>query len=329
MTATIATRTVQTRLLNHDGELPLLVEPPAAGETPSVAWLAGWAQEHRAWIDQKLLHHGAILFRGFQLDSEADFSRVFQTVAVGERLGYVGGNSPRERVAEGVYTSTSYPAPYEIPLHNEMSYANAWPRRICFFCLTPAQTGGETPIGSSAQILRLMPHDVRERFASRRVRYVQHLHGGWGLGKSWQQVFSTEDRSVVEEFCRDAGIECGWRENGALDTTQTRDAIIKHPETHEEVWFNQVDQWHPTSHSPKKLASLLKFMDEDELPHNAFWGDGSPIDAADLEAVRDVYRQVEVCFSWERGDLLLLDNILVAHARKPFEGPRTILVSMS
>jgi len=32
---------------------------------------------------------------------------------------------------------------------------------------------------------------------------------------------------------------------------------------------------------------------------------------------------------WETGDLLLLDNMLMAHAREPFTGPRSVLVSLA
>jgi alpha-ketoglutarate-dependent taurine dioxygenase len=35
-----------------------------------------------------------------------------------------------------------------------------------------------------------------------------------------------------------------------------------------------------------------------------------------------------ISFRWERGDVLLLDNYLVAHGRNPYEGPRKILVAM-
>ncbi|MNG41197.1 Taurine catabolism dioxygenase TauD, TfdA family [compost metagenome] len=33
-------------------------------------------------------------------------------------------------------------------------------------------------------------------------------------------------------------------------------------------------------------------------------------------------------FDWRKGDVILLDNMLAAHARDPFEGPRKIVVAM-
>lgn len=33
-------------------------------------------------------------------------------------------------------------------------------------------------------------------------------------------------------------------------------------------------------------------------------------------------------FDWQRGDVVMLDNMLAAHARDPYEGPRKIVVAM-
>jgi alpha-ketoglutarate-dependent taurine dioxygenase len=34
-------------------------------------------------------------------------------------------------------------------------------------------------------------------------------------------------------------------------------------------------------------------------------------------------------FPWRTGDVLMLDNMLTAHARDPFEGPRKVVVAMA
>lgn len=37
----------------------------------------------------------------------------------------------------------------------------------------------------------------------------------------------------------------------------------------------------------------------------------------------------EVAFPWQPGDVLVVDNMLVSHGRRPFSGERRILVAMS
>jgi hypothetical protein len=74
---------------------------------------------------------------------------------------------------------------------------------------------------------------------------------------------------------------------------------------------------------------LLTEVKEAELPRNAHYGDGTPIEASFLDEIRAAYREETVTFAWQEGDILLVDNMLVAHGREPFVGPRKILVGMS
>jgi alpha-ketoglutarate-dependent taurine dioxygenase len=36
-----------------------------------------------------------------------------------------------------------------------------------------------------------------------------------------------------------------------------------------------------------------------------------------------------VAFPWQKGDILMVDNMLAAHGREPFTGPRKIMVAMA
>jgi hypothetical protein len=67
---------------------------------------------------------------------------------------------------------------------------------------------------------------------------------------------------------------------------------------------------------------------EEDLPRNCYFGDGSAIPDESMRRILDVYRELEVSVPWQKGDVILIDNILAAHGRNPFVGERKILVAM-
>jgi alpha-ketoglutarate-dependent taurine dioxygenase len=87
--------------------------------------------------------------------------------------------------------------------------------------------------------------------------------------------------------------------------------------------------FHVSNLEPAVREYLLSEFKEHELPRNAFYGDGSAIEASVLDDIRGVYREAAVSFEWERGDILMLDNMLSSHGREPFSGPRRIVVAMA
>ncbi|HVE70947.1 MAG TPA: TauD/TfdA family dioxygenase [Thermoanaerobaculia bacterium] len=309
--------------------LPLTVSADASSGGSPDALLERYPAERES-MEARLREHGALLFRGFGIDTEERLSRVVRTLG-GEALGYVDGNSPRRKLSSGVYTSTEYPPEFFISLHNELSYSSHWPSRVFFCCAIAPEEGGETPLADSRRILQRLPDEVRDAFVTRKVKYIRNLHGGSGFGPSWQATFETGSRDEVSQFCATAGTEARWNDDGGLTITQVRPATRVHPATGEEVWFNQADQFHPSTHPPAIYESLLALYGgrEELMPQTATFGDGSPIEVAMLDAVRQTVREEMRLFRWQRGDLLMVDNMLVAHGRRAFAGPRKILVSMT
>ena len=312
----------QTRLFAEDQTLPLVVEPGVEDVD-----LIDWSRRSMEWIDQKLDKHGALLFRGFKVPSAEKFEELSRVIAP-ELVNYMEGSSPRIMVTERVYTSTEYPPEFFVSMHNELSYAHKWPSRIFFYCVVEPEQGGETPIADSRRVLELLPERLKQRFIDKKVMYVRNLHGGRGAGLAWQTVFETDNRSVVESYCREGDIDFEWTSDGGLRTRQIRPAIVRHPRTGELVWFNQVDQFHPSNLEPEVAKSMLKITAEEDLPINAYFGDGSPLDAGELAVVRDAFREAMVVFPWRLHDVLVMDNMLAAHGRMPFSGPRRVVVTM-
>lgn len=310
--------------------LPWVVTPPTAADT-GIDALVAFGTAERTAIDDLLHTHGALLLRGFDVSTAEDFERV--STAFGPPLAhYVGGDSPRRpRSASGkVYTSTEYPADQEVFLHNEMSYAPWWPRRVYFWCRVAAKSGGSTHLADSRRILAALPRELVERFATLGVTYLStlpHTAGARVAHKTWQQTYETDDRKVVERWCREREVDIEWTAHG-LRTRVVRPGVITHPVTGERVWFNQADQYHAASGSVLQQG-LPTDLPLDDYPTHALYGDGSPIAAEDIAAIRAATRTCEVVRPWQAREVLVLDNVLTAHGRKPFTGPREVLVSMA
>lgn len=305
---------------------PTMVKPVA--EISSLEEFIAWTEGNREQVLNELQRHGALLFRGFGFTEASVFQR-FSRALCPVLQSYAGGNSPRSQVADAVFTSTEYPRSERISLHNEASYLKEMPHVIMFYCQRPASAGGQTPLADCRKILSDLKEDVRRRFADKQVRYVNNLHGGEGVGRSWQQAFESQDRGVVEQRLRDGGYQYQWKADGGLRTSIVCDAVARHPQTGEESWINQAEQWHPSSLPPRTRRALQSLMSEEDFPHHATFGDGSPLPEGDLEHIREVMRAEERTFEWQAGDVLVCDNLLVAHGRQPYEGERRVLVSLA
>jgi alpha-ketoglutarate-dependent taurine dioxygenase len=312
---------VKTAFLRADGQAPLVIEPTVEGVNP-----AAWLSRNREHLEAQLLSHGGLLFRNFHLQGVDDFALFIKALAE-ELLEYSYQSTPRSAVAGQIYTSTEYPAAQTIPLHNEMAYAHTWPMKIWFYCLTPAAQGGETPIADSRRVFARIDPKIRERFIEKKVMYVRNY--GEGLDLAWSTVFQTTDRLEVEAYCRRAGIECEWREGDRLRTRQICQGASRHPRTGEWVWFNQAHLFHISNLESGVRQALSSTYEEEDYPRHAYYGDGSPIESETLDAIREAYAREAIVFSWQAGDVLMLDNMLMAHGRKPFAGARRVVVGMA
>src|SRR6266702_217382 len=312
--------------LSIESGLPTAVSPRAGAEIS----LQEAAPLLHAIVDDKLERAGGVLFTGFRVDSIDAFQR-FAGSFGHPLIGYEFASTPRSQVEGAVYTSTEYPPHRSIPLHNEQSYTREWPLRIWFHCALAARSGGATPIADSRAIYRALDPALVERFAKRELLYVRNF--GQGLDLPWEQAFGSDDPRVVERICRTRGIECEWRdsEDGEplLRTRERCQAVARHPRTGEQVWFNQANLFHLSSLDEDMQDALIDSIGLENVPRNVYYGDGEPLEAEALAEIRCVLDQQRIVFPWQTGDVLMLDNMLTAHARDPFEGPRKVVVAMA
>ena len=318
---------IRTSQLAGFDRLPLLATPMDSGRTNSDD-LIEFLKRESTWLGEQLCQAGGVLFRGFVVREVPQFQAVCQA-AIPQLLPYIEGQSPRTKVGDNVYTSTEFPAQYRITLHNELSYVKSPPTRIVFHCNVQPTDRGETPIVDCRTVYQKLEPGIRDRFEQLGVKYVKNMHGmERGLGKSWMDHFETSNRDEVEKYLQESDIEFEWTSKGGLRTWVVRQGVQRHSITGEMHWFNQSNLWHSSNLDERHRQQMLDRFGEDNLPTHAYFGDGSPISDEVMNYVRELLWNESVLFPWLQGDVLVLDNHLVAHGRNAYSGPRKILVAM-
>jgi|Transcript_25449 alpha-ketoglutarate-dependent taurine dioxygenase len=311
---------VSESVLCEERGFPLLLRSNSKSTSP-----AQWIAQNQQKIQQSLNQYGALLLRDFQLSDENDFreaaNQFIPTIAK-----YMEGATPRTDLGKGTYTSTEFPNELSIAQHNELSYVTQWPMKIAFCCLVAPEQGGATPIADVRQVLAFIDKDVRDKFDALGWTLVRNF--GNGLGPTWQKSFNTHDIEEVKAYCQRAEIDLEVISEYQIRTRQTRPAIRRHIHTNEQVWFNHAAFWHPSSLCPIIRKELVSQFGEGALTYNTLYGDGSVIEDEVITHINEAYDKATVSFPWNKGDLLLMDNMLVSHGRAPFEGQRRIVVSM-
>jgi len=316
---------VSVRPLFDDRHIPLLIEPAIDGID-----LMGWAENNRDYIEELLLKHRALLFRGFPIASPEDFETFVNATSDSELLEYVDRTTPRHSEggkSDRVYISTIYPAEHAINPHNEGTYWTQWARKLYFCCLVAPETGGETPIYDVHNVFEHISPALRNRFIEKDWMLVRNYQDGFGL--PWQEVFQVETREQVESYCREHDIDYEWLDDGHLRTRSIRPAAQEHPKTGDPLWFNHAAFYHHTALDPVTRDALVEEFGIEGLPYNTWYGDGEPIEPDEVDEIRAAYAQEKIKFRWQPGDVLLLDNMYIAHAREPYTGARRIVVAMT
>ncbi|CAM4406012.1 MAG: hypothetical protein LEGION0398_MBIBDBAK_00257 [Legionellaceae bacterium] len=284
-----------------------------------------WITEFLPQLNHQIQEKGAVLLRGFPLYSLSEFQKIAELLSR-TLLDYIYRSTPRKMIGGKIYTSTEYSSSQIIPLHNENSYSSLYPNRIFFFCSIPPNVGGQTPLTDSHLIYTKIPAEIRDLFTQKKLKYIRNFNKEIDI--PWQEAFQTNDKLKVEAICKNLNIDFKWLDNEHLHTWQILPAVIQHPGTKAWVWFNQAHLFHISALAKEIQDEIIQAYSINKIPRNVCFADDSEIDFAMLDSIRNVYTQHQLLFDWQRGDLLILDNIWMAHGRAAYSGDRKIVVAM-
>ncbi|CAH9056163.1 unnamed protein product [Cuscuta epithymum] len=305
----------------YDGRpFPAVLSPDPKASSPSFPVAI---KEEKEWLEALLHQAGAIVFRGFPVNSASDFNDVVEAFGYDE-LPYIGGAAPRTNVVGRVFTANESPPDQKIPFHHEMAQVPEYPSKLFFYCEVEPGNGGETPI--------VLSHVVYEKMKSKYPEFVQRLEKDGliytrvlgeednplsAIGRGWKSTFLTSDKSVAEERGAELGMKLEWLEDGVKTIMGPIPAIKSDHIRQRKIWFNSMAAaytgWEDARNDPKKAVTF---------------GDGSALPAEIIHDCVKILEAESVAVPWKRGDVLLIDNLAVLHSRRPFNPPRRVLASL-
>lgn len=278
-------------------------------------------------IDEALPEAGGALLRGLPLTDKASFEQIIEDLGY-DRTGYEGGIAVRKNDAGVALNASQENRRITLSPHNEMAYLPNYPRKIFIFCESEASRGGEVPINDIREAVKIIPEHIRETFGEKGVRYHRNLSKASSNGEmGWVDTFGTDDKALVEQHMIASNCEFEWTEDDGLQCDYNRDAFIAHPETGEELWFNQLTELHCSYW--RSHPDFRSDLPDREYPATTTYGDGSAIDEDLISFLRAALWTTTRAVKMRRGDVLVLDNQVLQHGRFSFEGPRRHFVSLT
>jgi Taurine catabolism dioxygenase TauD, TfdA family len=182
-------------------------------------------------------------------------------------------------------------------------------------------------VADSPAVLHALPAELAGRFEREGWQLLRNYNED--IGASVADAFGTDDRGAVESYCRANAIGFEWQPDGGLRTLQRRSAVLRHPRSGQRCWFNQIAFLNERTIDPEVREYLVDVYGADGLPFNTRYGNGDPIGEDVVQLLNEVYEANTAREPWQAGDMMLVDNIRVAHSREPFRGPREVLVAMA
>lgn len=341
---------------------PLVVSPK---KYTSNFCLRAFLSHNKDWVDSKILEYGAVLFRGFDIDSAAEVEADIRALEPNLNNEY-RGTSPRitQAGSDFVFSAAEVPSHFPIAQHLEMSFLPAPPRRLFFSALQAptGRVGGATALTDFRKVFRDVPVTLRDKLAQKKLRYsrTNHKKGTSPLFtndiasmKSWSEVFGTSDKAQVEAICKSEGMPFRWegRKNDTFVSEYTSEPFQLHPDTKEAVWFNHAQVFHWSAFPAELWYAFTRSKDfrfffrsvanwvvsiltyavfRRKMSMQVSYGDGTPISLREMNQIRTAVHNNMVFNQWQRGDLLMIDNFSTSHGREPtYAKGRKVVVAWS
>ena len=285
-----------------------------------------WISGKKSELEVQLTNSGAVLLRGFPLKNAQDFDQCVQAFNL-KNFTYSESlsNAVRHNRTERVFTANEAPPDVEIYLHHEMAQTPIFPGILLFFCEEMSDSGGATPLCQSDILLDLLlvsDPDFIAELEEKGVRYTNVMPAAAdldsGQGRSWQDTLGVRTQEDAEARLTVLDYSWRWQEGLSLKVTTPVLPAIRSLEDGRKVFFNQL------------IAAYRGWKNARDGGKKAIqFGDKTVIEEATMENVCSLAESITFDQYWQLGDIVLVNNFLVMHGRRPFSGKRKVLASLA
>ncbi|PYH45976.1 TauD/TfdA family dioxygenase [Aspergillus saccharolyticus JOP 1030-1] len=279
-------------------------------------------------LTKKLACHGTLLFRDLPIHNADDFSK----------FAHAFGYRPHEIIsivvdrpllAPNVAPANESPKEVLIYSHNESPQVPHAPEYIFYAHRAPSQ-GGESPISSSLELFNRAQREIPE---SRNYKVKQQFQGGSTL----QQAFGKEFQPGDDEETKCRKVEAQIARYGRGEHTTWEWSIDDDGET-QLILSHRLPaiRTQPGTNLPTLFTGLAAYWKSMQVHSGArragthqLFGDGTPIPDEYLAHLTKITDEIRVLHRWEKGDVLVFDNIVAQHGREPWLGEQSDRVVMA
>ncbi|NVM66963.1 alpha-ketoglutarate-dependent taurine dioxygenase [Mucilaginibacter sp. SG538B] len=351
---------------SENGRCPLIIEP---ADIQNGMLLSDFLAENKDNVNAATHEYGAVLLRGFTTPSENEFEKGMMILRPNQLMDRYFLSEKGRTLVEGTrnvfYTNKFIKTGGTFDFggfHSENYYTVDVPGFITFFCLKPSAFGGETGLIDMEMVYRDLPDLMKKKLESKTF-----LTGTKSISAVAERYAISEEK--VKAYCNKFGIEFERGKDGNEHILIFKPVVCIHPKSSKPVLICNLSREIPQLDTELRKLFKADYSTIKWLLHRFIWRYPAIITSLrfnnvfakfmgclkqdndlkvklsndsnenrkisevfsydDIKILSKVMRKHFLSFTWKKGDVLLVDNMRMAHAGMPGLGPRTIRTIIS
>jgi len=289
---------------------PLVLTLPTEGDPATLSndltAITSYLSSHSAALAKALASHGAIVFRGFPVNTLEEFE------GAAKALGWEA------------YSHTGDPAPWTlppdippIPLHHKVPQSGVFPGKLFFWYQNEPEDGADIPISLSNEVYEKLKQEfpeLVEEIVQKGVKYVRILAPE---GHGWQSIFQTSDKVELERKLQELDITWEWLPEDSIKVVSPVLKVTKEDtRTGKISWFNSISTALTGSKGANGSLEAVLLSDDSPFPTNV------------LHRSLAIAKELAVSLKWQRGDVVIVDNLVTMHGSASIGNKGPVQVSL-